>query len=122
VPEAPFEFHLESENLRAFKNENFSIDLSFKGKFEPSEAYIVVGGRKIKMQRSGNAYSYTFNNIQKETNFNFEAAGFSSQPYNISVVSRPNLKGFNIDLLYPSYLKKGKKRIENAGNLLIPEG
>ncbi len=122
VPKAPFEFHLESEELQAFKNENFSVDLSFKGSYEPSEAYIVVGGRKIKMQRNESTYSYTFNNIQKATAFNFEAAGFSSKSYHINVLSRPNLKGFNIDLLYPAYLNRDKKRIENAGNLQIPEG
>ncbi len=122
VPEAPFEFYLESNNLQAFKNEDFSVDLRFKGRFEPSEAYIVIGGRKIKMQSSQDKFSYTFNNIQKATSFNFEAAGYPSQNYHIEVLSRPNLKGFNIDLTYPAYLKKDRKRIENAGNLLIPEG
>ena len=122
VPKAPFEFHLESEELQAFKNENFSVDLSFKGSYEPLEAYIVVGGRKIKMQRNQSTFSYTFNNIQKATAFNFEAAGFSSKSYHVKVLSRPNLKGFNIDLLYPAYLNREKKRVENAGNLQIPEG
>lgn len=122
VPEAPFEFDLENSDLRAFKNEDFNLNLGFKGSYEPNEAYIVIGGRKIKMPKEGNVYTYTFKNIQDDAAFHFEAAGFQSADHSIKVLSRPNLKGFNVNLIYPSYLGKDKKRVENTGNLIIPEG
>lgn len=123
VAEAPFEFVLENEDLKAFKNESYSLNLSFRGSYEPNEAYIFVSGRKIKMQKEDDGhYTYTFERIQNDESFHFEAAGFNSQTHEIDVLSRPNLKGFNIDLTYPAYLNRDRKRIENAGNLLIPEG
>ena len=122
VETAPFEFNLENKSLNAFKNEDFSLTLGFTGSYHPNEAYIFLGGRKIKMEKEGDRFLYTFNNIQQDKDFHFEAAGFSSSPYEVKVLSRPNLKGFNINLLFPSYLKKEKERLENSGNLLIPEG
>lgn len=122
VAEAPFEFVLENENLKAFKNESYSLNLDFRGNYKPNEAYIVVSGRKIKMQKEEGRYIYTFENIQNNESFHFEAAGFNSKNHEIEVLSRPNLKGFNIELTYPEYLNRDRKRIENAGNLVLPEG
>lgn len=122
VPEAPFEFILLNQNLQAFKNEDYSLTLQFKGNYRPNDAYVVIGERRIKMQKSGDEHTYTFNNIQQNTGFHFEAAGFRSQKYDLNVLSRPNLIGFDIQLHYPSYLNKEKEHIKNGGNLVIPEG
>lgn len=122
VPEAPFEFILLNQDLQAFKNEDYSLTLQFKGNYRPNDAYVVIGERRIKMQKSGDEHTYTFNNIQQNTGFHFEAAGFRSQKYDLNVMSRPNLIGFDIQLHYPSYLNKEKEHIKNGGNLVIPEG
>lgn len=122
IAEAPFDFVLLNENLKAFKNEDYTLKLQFKGKYKPNDAYLAIGERRVKMQKVGDEYAYTFNNIQQGVSFNFEAAGFRSIKYNIDILNRPNLTGFDVRLIYPSYLKKEKESIKNAGNLLIPEG
>lgn len=122
VPEAPFKFKLVNKDLKAFKNEDFSLTLDFEGSYRPKDAYLVIGERRIKMQNQADQHIHTFNNIQQDIPFHFEAAGFRSSPYKIDVRSRPSLKGFNITLLFPPYLKKEKERLENGGNLIIPEG
>ena len=122
VPEAPFEFILINEDLRAFQNEDYTVKLQFKGNYRPNDAYLVVGERKIKMQRSGDEYGYTINNLQQNTNFHFEAAGFRSVTYNLDILNRPNLTGFDVRLVYPSYLRKEKEQIKNGGNLVVPDG
>ena len=119
---APFEFVLLNEDLKAFKNEDYSINLQFKGNYRPKDAYLVIGERKIKMQKSGDVYVYQFNNIQQNTNFQFEAAGFRSTNYIIDVLNRPALTGFDVRLRYPTYLKKEDDHIKNGGNIVIPEG
>lgn len=122
IAEAPFEFVLLNEDLKAFKNEDYALKLQFKGNYRPSDAYLVMGERKIKMQKSGDEHAYTFNNIQQNTAFHFEAAGFRSPKYNIDVLNRPNLTGFDVRLSYPRYLNKENENIKNGGNLVVPEG
>ncbi|MBL3654540.1 hypothetical protein JL102_00240 [Fulvivirga sp. 2943] len=122
VPEAPFSFQLENEELIGFKNEDFSIKLNLKGEAIPENAYIVINDRIIKMLYEKGSYTYTFNKIQNEKAFSFEAAGYNSSTYHLTVVDRPNIKNFNVYLNYPSYLGKKNERLSNTGNLQIPEG
>ena len=122
IPEAPFQFVLDNENLLAFKNEDFEINLGLKGKAVPTSVYLVNQGRKIKLHQNDEQYKYTFCKIQHDETFNFEAAGFSSRSFKVKVVERPNLKNFNILVDYPDYLKLENNRFTNTGNLEIPEG
>jgi hypothetical protein len=123
IPEAPFAFILENSDLQAFKNEDFKVNLHIEGDALPENVYLFSNGRKIKMVKSGEQnYEYTFAKIQANTLFNFEAAGFSSTDYSLKVVSRPDIKNFLISLDYPSYLKKKNEKLNNTGNLEIPEG
>ncbi len=123
VPIAPFTFVMANKELNAFKNEDYEVLLDFTGKAIPDKAYIVAGGRRIKMEAgTSSLFSYTFKKIQKASSFSFEAAGFESENYVLNVVNRPNLKNFNIDLNYPAYVKRENQRLENIGNLEIPEG
>ncbi len=123
VPEAPFTFLVEESNLLAFKNEDFQLTASLQGEAIPGSVYLYAGGRKVKMiQREGNVFSFTFPKIQNDKEFYLEGAGFKSASYSIKVVSRPNLKNFNVNLKFPNYLKKSRERLSNVGNLDIPEG
>lgn len=122
VPHAPFNFVLQNNELLAFKNEDFTIDLQLNGKFLPENVYLVNNGRRIKLNSNGDNYHHTFPKIQHDELFSFEAAGFTSQPYRVSVVQRPNIKNFNIQVIYPQYLKRERESLPNSGNLEIPEG
>ena len=123
IPRAPFQFILENIKLQAFKNEDYTVSLNFSGAAIPEAAYIISGGRKIKMHQTKNGqYKYDYLKIQKEETFVFEAAGFSSQEYKISVISRPNLKNFSVDVRYPKYVKRKNESFKNTGNLQVPEG
>lgn len=123
IPVAPFQFVLVNDNLNAFKNEDFSVLLNFEGDATPDKAYIIAGGRRIKMQpHQAASFSYTFKKLQKATFFSFQAAGFESSSHQLKVVSRPNLKNFNIALRFPKYVKRDNQELENIGNLEIPEG
>lgn len=122
VPQAPFNFILKNRELIAFKNEDYTVDLQIVGKFLPQSVYLVNNGRRIKLTNERDVFKHTFPKIQHDENFIFEAAGFFSQPYIIKVVQRPNLKNFNIQVFYPSYLKRQNETISNSGNLEIPEG
>ncbi|UII28259.1 hypothetical protein LVD15_07485 [Fulvivirga maritima] len=122
VPEAPFSFELENDELIAFKNEDFNLKLNLDGDVLPENAYIVLNDRMIKMSPEEGSYTYTFSKIQDDKNFSFQAAGYNSSTYHVKVVDRPNIKNFNVYLDYPAYLGKKNERLNNTGNLQIPEG
>jgi hypothetical protein len=123
VEPAPFTFHLANKELKAFKNEDFVVELDLKGRTMPPDVYLVSGERRYKMEKSRyDKFSYTFKKIQKTTDFKFESAGFSSPKYNITLVERPTLLSFDANLNYPAYLNKASESWKNIGNLVVPEG
>jgi hypothetical protein len=120
---APFEFVLTNKSLSAFKNEDYKLTLDIKGHSIPESAYLIVNSKRSKMYREdAGRFSYIFRNIQESETFNFEAAGFLSSEFTLSVISRPALVNFNAALNYPSYINKKDESLKNVGNLIVPEG
>lgn len=123
APVAPFQFQVLNQDLKAFKNEDFLLKLGFTGELAPGTVYLHTKDRKVKMlQNADGEFEFNFSKVQSGFDFEFEAAGFSSDPYTLEVRSRPNLKGFDIDLEYPRYLRRQNESLQNTGNLQIPEG
>lgn len=121
--EAPFTFMLQNQSLRAFKNEDFTVNLQLQGNTIPESVYLVFSDRKFKMETNDSRhYTYSFRKVQKDFNFIFEAAGYKSDDFEIEVVNRPSLVNFDITLNYPSYLNKPNEALQNVGNLAVPEG
>jgi hypothetical protein len=123
IPEAPFSFILENKDLTAYKNEDYTLTLKMNGKIIPENVYINTGGRKVKMKKkNSDEYEYLYSKIQQNTLFNFEAAGFNSSKYELKVFTRPDLKNFDIKLIFPDYLKRKNENFKNIGNLQVPAG
>jgi hypothetical protein len=123
APVAPFQFQILNENLEAFKNEDFDLKLGFTGDLAPNTVYLQTKDRRIKMLKNDQGiFEFTFNKVQSGFDFQFEAAGFTSEIYGLEVRNRPNLKSFDIDLEYPTYLGRKNESLQNTGNLQIPEG
>ncbi|MFM7858473.1 MAG: DUF4175 family protein, partial [Flammeovirgaceae bacterium] len=122
-PEAPFEFILENKSLSAFFNEDFTLELSLKGKALPTDAHLVNGKQRRKMESTAvGKFAYKFERIQTGATVQFEASGFYSRPVTISLVNRPEINHINVVLQYPSYLQRKPEQLTNAGNLEVPEG
>jgi hypothetical protein len=120
---APFQFIVNNKNFKAFKNEDFTVNLTMKGKALPKDIYLIVNDRKINLESADNInYSYTFRNVQKPIDFSFEASGFHSGTNTLEVINRPSMNNIKVKLTYPSYLNKQNTTIENTGNLTVPEG
>lgn len=121
--EAPFSFELGNKNLKAFKNEDFTVNLALRGNTIPDAVYVLVNDRKMKMEAiDSRHYSFTFSKLQDNTDFTFEAAGFKSGNYEIEVVNKPTLGFFEVTLHYPAYLNKPDEQLQNMGNITVPEG
>ncbi len=122
-PQAPFKFLVQNKNLMAFFNEDFTLNVRMEGEALPASVYIVSGDQRWKMESSAmGLFSYTFENIQNEIDFQFEASGFFSDAFKIQLISRPELTQLKVGLKYPAYLALKSQELNNAGNLELPEG
>ncbi|MGK0137081.1 MAG: hypothetical protein ACI9DJ_000525 [Algoriphagus sp.] len=123
IEEAPFSFNLLNKKLKAYKNEDFQLNLSLHGDVLPEEVFLVYNNRRFRMNpEEANTYSYSFNKLQQNLNFKFIASSFESKGYELSLLNRPQLLSFDITATYPPYLAKEAENLENVGNLIVPEG
>lgn len=122
-PEAPFKFIINNNSTQAFANEDFQLKVSLEGSAIPEDVYLVRGDQRMKLvNEKDNSFSYQFDRLQEDLTFQLEAAGFYSDAYTITVVSRPELSDYNLLIEYPGYIQRKQEEIKNAGNLEIPEG
>jgi plastocyanin len=120
---APFDFVLINKSLKAIQYENIDIQLKINGKTLPKDVFIIYNNEKIKMEKDDNdKFHYTFNNIQNDMRFNFEAASFTSDEYKIQLLKKPIIANYSAQINYPSYTNKKSEKIENAGDLVVPVG
>ena len=122
-PEAPFKFLIDNSSLNAFHNENYLLNIRLDGPALPEHAYVIISNQRLKLDHSSpGEFSYTFENIQEGFDFQVEAAGFFSETFRVSVLSRPELAKFNVHLDFPDYLNRKNDLLVNSGNLEVPEG
>jgi len=120
---APFYFNLISNNLEAIQNESLTIDVGVNGTVLPKEAFIHFNNFSYKLnQKAANKYSYQFANLQKDVEFYFEADGFASEKFMLTVIPKPTIIGFEVDLDYPKYTGIKDEVLENTGDIVIPAG
>lgn len=123
LPVAPFQFNILNKELVAAEKADYTVQLKFTGDVIPENASIQIGEITYKLNKiSKSNFEYTIKNVQENTQFNFEAAGFKSKEYELTVLPRPTLLDFNIKLEYPKYLGKIDQTINKTGDLNIPEG
>ncbi|QCR23987.1 DUF4175 family protein [Pontibacter sp. SGAir0037] len=123
APAAPFRFVLQNEQLQTYRGEDFTLKVDVEGTSVPREVYINYNGRRQKLASSGNnQYTYTLKQPQKSVSFQLEGSGFLSDEYQLNLLSRPNLKDFQMEIAYPDYLKRKPEVVQNTGNATVPQG
>lgn len=119
---APFLFVIHNK-LEAIQQQDYVLELKLNGNEIPNEVFITVDGIDHKMEKIDNVnYTYTFKNVQKNQDFIFTAAGFNSKSYELTVLPKPMLMKFDIQLSYPSYLNKKNETVSNIGDMQLPQG
>ena len=120
---APFQFSISNKSLEAIQQQDYVLELKLNGNEIPNEVFINVDGVDHKMEKVDNVnYTYTFKNVQKNLDFVFNAAGFNSKSYELSVLPKPMLMKFDIQLTYPAYLNKKNETVSNIGDMQLPQG
>ncbi len=120
---APFSFILKTENLKAIRNSDFTIDMTTQGQVLPADVSVAIGNDIVPMTVTGNnQFRYIFRNVTKPIEFRFYAAGFYSQSYTLAVVQKPILTSFNISLNYPAYTGRRDEVVASLGDVTVPAG
>lgn len=121
--EAPFHFNLLTKNLRVLQQNDLLVEVELSGEAFPDEVEINWDGQLYKMKKEAvNRFSYALSNLQKSASFRFEAGEFHSKMYEVQVVLRPQIVGFEVNLQYPAYTGRKAETLRQTGDLNVPEG
>lgn len=120
---APYSFDVLNNKLQAFQHDDYTVKVKVSGQELPNEVYIKYQNRSFKCVKNSNSeFSYTFTNLQNNTDFQFITDEVQSIYYTLEVLPKPVTLGFVMELHYPKYLGKPDEVIDNVGNATVPEG
>lgn len=123
IPPAPFYFNLLSKKLTVVQGEPLTVAFSTLGDVVPDEVKIIYKGQQYFLNNQGNkTFSYTFSEINSPFEFFLKANNVSSNTYKVNVIKTPTIQNINLELFYPSYTRKKNEKINNTGNITIPQG
>lgn len=121
--EALFKFKVLNENPSVVQYQDYEMEVQVDGEALPSEIFIEVDNYKYKLEKtSPNTFKYKFYKLQKDTDFQLSANGFTSKTYKVDVLEKPNLVSFDTKLDYPAYTGRNDEKISNIGDLVVPVG
>ena len=121
-PPAPFAFRLLTGDLEVLEDKSVTVQVATEGKVQPTEVYIVVNGKEISLQKTGDLYEFTFAPPLSSTEFFFRANDINSRIYELRSLKTPSIQFFEITLDYPVYTKKPSDILKGTGNAIFPEG
>ncbi len=120
---APFHFKIKNKQLEAPQYENFTLQIETQGQVIPQEAFIHIQGHKYRLKKKDkNTFEYIFKNVKDDISFYLSANNINSSSYQLSVLPKPVLKNFEVQLNYPAYTDKGSKKLKDVGDLAVPVG
>jgi len=120
---APYSFEVTNPKLTAFQHDDFTVNVKVHGDEVPDEVYIRYNNRSYKCNKVSNTeYTYTFSNMQQNTDFQVVTDEVQSTVYEITVLPKPVTLGFVMELHYPAYLHQPDDIVKNVSNITVPEG
>ncbi|WP_242158062.1 DUF4175 family protein [Aestuariivivens sediminis] len=122
-PPAPFTFFVVNEALNTFENQDFKLIVKTVGEVVPENARIQFNGESYFLQKTNaTTFEFVFSKPQSPVEFQLEANGIQSKPYELTVLKVPALVNFEMALDYPVHTKKSNEVIKSTGNASVPEG
>ena len=123
IPEAPFDFVLNTEDLIIEEGNDLPVEVNLKGVELPEQVYLISENGKFLMTRvSKNTFTGTIKKPKGSGTFYFEANEFQSNAFDLVVFGKAAIGKMEAKLVYPAYLGKTDEVIKNAGDLTVPEG
>ncbi len=123
TPDAPFAFTVDKEALSVVQFDDYPLTVKVDGEVLPNDVFIQIEGHKYRLDKvDASTFTYKFSNVQKQTSFNLSAASVKSEKYDLNVLLKPNITGFDVKLDYPNYIGRKDESLSNIGDLVVPVG
>lgn len=121
--EMPFQINIDNAKLEVLQFENYTLKVHITGNALPADISIAFGDVSYKMTKTaGDKFEYEFVNVQEAQKFHFVAGEFRTKDYVLQVLAKPMITGFEVLLDYPEYTGRPDEKIENTGDISVPEG
>lgn len=122
-PKAPFDFILNEKVIQVEEGEDAIVELEVQGKALPDKMYLVSENGKFLMNRKHkNRFEGIIRKPKSSGNFYFETGEFQSEQYKLNVIGKSVIGKSEARLDYPRYLNRTNESVQNAADLVIPEG
>jgi len=119
----PFTLNILNEDLQVIQHEDLKLEVKVSGDEVPENIYLETGNNRIKLIKNNPInFSHTFINVQNSTSFQLVADKYKSEIYEVTVLPRPIMLDFEIQLDYPAYTGKSDELITKNGDLIVPIG
>ncbi len=120
---APFMFTVTNDELTVVQFENFLLDVTVDGEVLPNEVFIDIDDYQYRLTKQApNRFTYQFSNVQKTTDFKLFSSNVHSKEYQLDVLKKPNILGFDLELDYPAYTARKDEKLANIGDIVVPAG
>ena len=122
-PPAPFTFQILNKDLHVEQGQDFVLQLKTMGTKIPENVIIWLGDESYFLNAVGQGiFEFKFTNVSKNTTFYFDANEVVSETFEINVIEVPTIVDFEMELTFPSHIRKPKETIKGSGSSMIPEG
>jgi len=119
---APFTFELENTNLEIVTGESVELKLHCRGKEIPEMMYLNISGNNFLMTKTDGQFKYTIENINSSISVYFTDKRYVSEIYRITVLNKPFISSFSVNIQPPSYTNLSAETLLNIGDLKIASG
>jgi hypothetical protein len=119
---APFSFELLNTDLEIITGESIDLKLRCRGNEIPAMMYVDISGNRFMMSKDSDYFSYKIENINSTVNIVFTDKKYFSELYRITVLNKPFINSFNVELTPPSYTNLNRELIQNIGDLKVVIG
>jgi hypothetical protein len=120
---APFSFVLDEQDLNVVQYEDYDLLVKIEGDQLPDEAFIELDNASFRLKKvDKNLFSYQFKTVQKAIDFKLSSGAVQSKKYELEVLKKPNILGFEVKLDYPAYTGRQDEDLANIGDIVVPAG
>lgn len=119
---APYIFNLENTTLEIITGESIELKLHCSGNEMPEMMYINFSENNYLMTREDGLYKYVIENVNSSISFYFTDKRYLSEVYRITVLNKPFISSFNVNIQPPSYTNLSSESLHNVGDLKITSG
>ena len=119
----PFHLNINKDSLHVIQYDDFDLSVEVSGDVMPEEVFIDIDDFQYRLEKQeNNTFSYTFKNVQKDTDFRIFSGFVTTDNQTLDVLEKPNIADFVVKLDYPSYTGYKDEILDNLGDLSIPQG